>query len=347
MLAILRDLGLEDWISKDAKAPGSGKAESMLTADEKKAKEEWLAKDAKARTRIELAIGDSEMIHISGAHSASQMWKQLTQVKESKGRLGVLATRRALYRAMAEEGFDMVEHISSLRKLQEELHAMDNLVSDEDWTMVLITSLPESWDNYTSSYLGASGNKPTLSSFELVAILIEEEWRRKGRGDSVGATMQAGRSGKSDGNSKECFNCKKNGHTKAECWSKGGGREGQGPKGRKSRRNRANQATEVNNSLNDATYIVIDVSLNSRDYCKDDWYYDSATTSHICTSRDAFTKFTPLQNAKIGGIGPTPAIAKGRGTVTLNFDVNGKTMRHQLSDVLYIPDAPNCLLLVA
>ena len=114
--------------------------------------------DAKARTRIKLAISDAEMIHISGATTAREMWEQLTIVKESKGRLGILATRRALYRATAEEGFDMVAHISNLRKLQEELHLMDNKVTDEDFVMILITSLPELWDNYTSSYLGSSGN---------------------------------------------------------------------------------------------------------------------------------------------------------------------------------------------
>ena len=27
-----------------------------------------------------------------------------------------------------------------------------------------------------------------------------------------------------------CFNCHKKGHKKAECWAKGGGKEGQGPK---------------------------------------------------------------------------------------------------------------------
>jgi hypothetical protein len=78
----------------------------------------------------------------------------------------------------ADEGFDTVEHISKLRKLQEELHLMENLVSDEDFVMILITSLPESWDNYTSLYLGASRNKPTLKSHKLVAILIEEYGRR-------------------------------------------------------------------------------------------------------------------------------------------------------------------------
>ena len=76
-----------------------------------------------------------------------------------------------MYREMAEEGFDMVEHISKLRKL----HIMSNLVLDEDFVMILITSLPELWDNYTSSYLGSSGNKPELKSHELIAILLEED----------------------------------------------------------------------------------------------------------------------------------------------------------------------------
>ena len=56
------------------------------------------------------------MIHPSGATTASEMWKQLTgrsltTAKESKGRLGVLATRSALYRLQGEEGFDMDQHI--------------------------------------------------------------------------------------------------------------------------------------------------------------------------------------------------------------------------------------------
>ena len=69
----------------------------------------------------------------------------------------------------------MVDHISKLRKLQEELHLMENKVSDEDFVMILITSLPKSWDQYTLAYLGSSSNMPTLKSHELVAILLEED----------------------------------------------------------------------------------------------------------------------------------------------------------------------------
>ena len=176
MLAVLRDLNLEKYIEKTAMSPIATDP-TKPTKDEIEAQDKWKEGDAKTRTRIELAIGDTEMIHISGATTAREMWNQLTMVKESKGQLGVLATRRALYRATAEEGFEMITHISGLRQLQEELHIMDNLVSDEDFVMILLTSLPESWDNYTTSLFGSSGNKPSVKSHELVAVLLEEDRR--------------------------------------------------------------------------------------------------------------------------------------------------------------------------
>ena len=69
-----------------------------------------------AQIWIKLAIRDSAIIHISGAVTAKGMWKQLTTVKELKGRLGVLAIQQAMYRVTAEEGFDMVSHILKLRQ---------------------------------------------------------------------------------------------------------------------------------------------------------------------------------------------------------------------------------------
>jgi hypothetical protein len=42
---------------------------------------------------------------------------------------------------------------------------------------------------------------------------------------------------------KERYNCGKKGHMKKDCWAKGGGKEGKGPKGRS--RGRTNQATEA------------------------------------------------------------------------------------------------------
>lgn len=59
--------------------------------------------------------------------------------------------------------------------MQEELHMMGSLVTDEDFSMLLLSSLPESWDQFTSAYLGShSGEEVKVKSHELIAILLEE-----------------------------------------------------------------------------------------------------------------------------------------------------------------------------
>jgi hypothetical protein len=176
MLAVLWDLLLETYIDRDSKPPTPADPQK-ITDVEKEAAKKWHEGDAKARTCIEITIGDSEMVHIIGVMTASKMWKQLTLVKESHGKLGILATQHTLYRMIADEGFDLVEHISKLQKMQEELHLMGSMVSDEDFTMILVSSLPESWDLYTSAYLGSKAEGTPLTSHELVAILLEGDRR--------------------------------------------------------------------------------------------------------------------------------------------------------------------------
>ena len=59
-MAVLRDLGLEKYIAKDAKPPGSANPQSPTT-EELAATKKWAEGDAKVQTRIELAIGHGAM----------------------------------------------------------------------------------------------------------------------------------------------------------------------------------------------------------------------------------------------------------------------------------------------
>ncbi|EDR10241.1 uncharacterized protein LACBIDRAFT_316933 [Laccaria bicolor S238N-H82] len=99
--------------------------------------------------------------------------------------------------------------------------------------------------------------------------------------------QKGGRNTSSQGKKKtdvECYNCHKTGHISNECWAKGGGHEGQGPKGRQgpNRGDRSHQTQDsVNNSLGDCAYMV---NQNIHEFSKYDWVLDSATTSHICTT---------------------------------------------------------------
>jgi hypothetical protein len=63
--------------------------------------------------------------------------------------------------------------------------------------------------------------------------------------------------------------------------------------------------------------------------------------------REAFTDYIPLRDATIQGLGFHPITAQGRGTVIVNFNVDGKLIRHTLREVLHTPDAENCLLSIS
>ena len=83
----------------------------------------------------------------------------------------------------------------------------------------------------------------------------------------------------------------------SDCWAKGARKEGQGPKGQKepNQGNKSNQAQETNSNLNDIVYMAV----QNQKPTKYDWYFDTATTSHICTQHDAFTNYYPLQNSTV------------------------------------------------
>ena len=361
--AILRERNLLKYVDGTAKKP---KSSSPTTTEEINELTKWETGDQSAQTQIELTLSDAQMIHIAGAKTAAEMWEQLKLVKEARGQLGVLSQRRRLYRTVAQENTDIAAHITELRQIQEQLHMMNSLVSDEDFVTILITSLPESWDQFTTAYLGATGNKMSVNSHELIAILLGEYRRRQEKENTDDSAMVSrghgarGSAGKSDRKSDkksdvECWNCGKRGHTKDECWSKGGGKEGKGPRSRNKgpkRKERANQAqpSQTNEDLMDVAYHVNQTSEHeqfSAEFSRHDWLADSGTTSHISNLRETFVNFTPLESASIRGVGNQSVKALGRGTVILNCRVGNKLVKHQLQNVLYAPNAVNNLLSIS
>lgn len=145
VIAILRDKELLGYVDGRIKRPVLTNASSP-TPDETKEIDAWDIKDGKAQSQIELSLGDSQMVHISGAKTSADMWKQLTTVKESSGTLGIMTYRRRLYRTFADENKDIPTHLKELCSIQEPLQAMGDFISNDEMVMLIITSLPENWD---------------------------------------------------------------------------------------------------------------------------------------------------------------------------------------------------------
>ena len=125
------------------------------------------------------------MGHILGAATSKQMWDQIAQVRKRKGAQGILLARRQLYQNIAEEGVDMRDHISKFRLIQEELLLMGSEVTDIEFTVVLLQSSPDSWDQFTQNLIGSQRIPATpgdmgqvlsvllYSSYKVCGILLE------------------------------------------------------------------------------------------------------------------------------------------------------------------------------
>ena len=109
------------------------------------------------------------------------------------------------------------------------------------YTSILVGSLPSVYNSTLSSILAAFKLSKTPLNPDTVISLITDNFdqcklSKKGKGKDdrdvayqVGIEERGGKGGRKD---KECHNCKKHGHFKADCWAKGGGKEGQGLKGK-------------------------------------------------------------------------------------------------------------------
>ena len=64
---------------------------AKLTEEEKKVISRWVAEDKLCFGLIKLTISSEEHIHTTGTMTSAALWKNLCDVKEPKGLLGMLA----------------------------------------------------------------------------------------------------------------------------------------------------------------------------------------------------------------------------------------------------------------
>ena len=139
--------------------------------------------------------------------------------------------------------WDVRAHLTKLLTMREDLASMGGSISDEDFTSIVLGSIPLSYDTYIAAITATSTLlDQTLSPTNLIDAIRDKADRRtiknpKSKKDEQDAAFTAGQSsekgkkgGKKSKKGIESYNCHKKGHIAKDCWSPGGGAEGKGPK---------------------------------------------------------------------------------------------------------------------
>ena len=105
-----------------------------------------------ALSTICLAISQGLKIYVRSAKTSKEAWDALSNHFEEKTLSRKIRYRRQLYALRKGNETTMVEHINKLKTISEHLEALDDAVLEKDLVMILISSLPEDYNNLITTF---------------------------------------------------------------------------------------------------------------------------------------------------------------------------------------------------
>ncbi|KAG6429902.1 hypothetical protein SASPL_107959 [Salvia splendens] len=118
-----------------------------------------------------LCMSDDVIIEVADQETAAALWTKLESLYMTKSLTNKLLLKQRLFRLRMQEGTPLREHLENLNKILLDLHNVEVKVEDEDVALILLVSLPESYENFVESFMTG---KETLS-LEDVDLLSTSE----------------------------------------------------------------------------------------------------------------------------------------------------------------------------
>ena len=146
MTNMLRVFGVEAHILDSATKP---------TDDQMSKLAEWKHKDEIAKVLLCGSINDDQVIYLSQDDPAATYWDNLKSVHKVKGQQTITALKWMLYKKAVNRDEEILAHIIKMRQLHAKLHQLGSVVPEPEFQNVLISSLPQSWEGFILTFMGA------------------------------------------------------------------------------------------------------------------------------------------------------------------------------------------------
>eukprot|EP00253_Pinus_taeda_P003388 PITA_03388 len=251
--------------------------------------EEWKKLDRKAKSTIQLCVSDSVLLNVSGEAIAKALWDNLGTLYQSKSLVNKLFLWKKMYNMKMKYGDSVTEHLNAFNTVISQLASVDIKISDEDKSINLLCSLPDSWD---SLVIAIGSNATALQFDEIVSSLLTEEMRRK----IWRARMVV------------CWKCGKGGHYKRDCKSKAPDK-GKGSDDAPS--------AEVKTTSDEGGDVCLASSSTHVDH--EAWLIDSGASFHFTPRREWFCEYEKYDGGDVFLLDDRKARIIGRRKVKLKL----------------------------
>ena len=278
-------------------------------------------------------------VHISTTTDPRAAWELLQKQFEFASITQIVRLNRKFYAATMKEGTDIMEHITYMTSLAEQLRELKEDISDRKFATVMLGSLPESYDNFISS-LNAR-EVEDLNWENVKGLLVEEFVKRKekndkqtestgrnealfsnrghfpgrrnaGRGNFSGKgnfscrgryqRNTTGQGGDQGQNHLKCYKCEQYGHIVKNC-----------PLNKKNGKSNIAEHKEENQGCEMALN-----SMTSERNEKDYWFIDSGATKHMTSHKELIIDYVVYKAPSKIYLGDNRVIeAYGEGKVRL------------------------------
>ena len=342
---------MEDLLyCKDLYGPIEGdKGKPVGTKDE-----DWNKLNRKTVGVIRQWIDDNVFHHVSTETTAHSLWKKLEELYDRKSATNKAFLFRKLVNLKYKDGGSVAEHLNDMKNIVNQLASMKIVFDDELQALMLLSSLPESWETLVVT-VSNSASDGVVTMSQVTSSLLNEETRRKSASYSHSEALVVKDRGRSKSRSYhnrsksrnnrdksresqgtpdwkkniECHYCHKKGHMKRDCRKLKFKEENREKNGEKTE-----QKTTAVVSNGDLMVMYEDGCVNFTSQ-ETSWVVDSGASFHVTSRVDFFSSYTKGEygHVRMGNEGLSKII--GIGDICLETSLGCKLL---LKNVRHVPD---------
>jgi hypothetical protein len=138
--------------------------------------EDWEVLDARALSIIRLCLADEVFVYIAEEKTTIGLWTKLKSLYMKKNLSNKIFLKRQLYILRMKYGMKIVDHLNVFNTLISQLTSMEIKFEDVEKMVMLLCSLPESWDHLVTTVWFNTTN--SIDYDIVVGALLFEEMRK-------------------------------------------------------------------------------------------------------------------------------------------------------------------------